>query len=310
MEWLDLKRISALLMEAGANGAQVEEIGQSSQQRPLYSVTIGDKNPDYTITALAGMHASEVVGSLALLELISQLVSEVPHRVRYHFVPVADPDFLAQNTEQLSKPVTLAKLLSLQFVRDLEGNFNSNSYLECQAIRGWLEKLPRIDAFFSLHTAHCVAPGLFFYVAGSSVECIASVAAQITAQRPSQIPLLKYDPTAVSHSPLFPGFFKIPTAAQMNFSDGLNRSQTSIEFVARKFNPYFIGVSEMPLGICTALRNSSLEEIERFNQKIAHTALVDLPYKEIDLQTQIDLLIAFVQAPIRYLLQMPKATSR
>lgn len=152
MEWLDLKRLNALLMEAKVHGAEVKELGRSGQERPLYGVTVGDKNPDYTIVALAGMHANEVVGSLALVELISQLVTELPHRLQYHFVPVADPDLLAQNLEQLCEPITLPKLLSLQAIRDLEGNFTSNSYPECRAIRQWLEKLPRIDAFFSLHT--------------------------------------------------------------------------------------------------------------------------------------------------------------
>lgn len=302
MNWLALRQLDALLMEAKAHGAHVEEIGRSAQQRPLYAVTIGDKNPDFTVVALAGMHASEVVGPLALVDLISKLVHEVPNYLRYHFIPVADPDFLAQNMDLLSEPVTLPKLLNLQFIRDLEGDFTSDSYSECQAIRQWLECLPHIDAYFSLHTAHCVAPGLFFYVAGKSSDCIASVATRIAAYRPSQIPLLERDPTGLTQEALFPGFFTIPTVAEQNFYDGRNRSGTSLEFVTEKFQPHFIGVSEMPLGVCPALGKASLSEIGRFNKELAHCGKVDLPYEELTLQTQIELLQAFVQAPAQYLL--------
>lgn len=299
MEWTDLKRLDELLLDEGAS---IEKIGDSGDNRPLYGVTVGDKSAHWVIVAIAGMHATEVVAPLALVDLINQLVRKPPERVRYHFVPIADPDLLAQNAEQLYEPITLPKLLNLKSVRDLEGNFTSNRYPECRAIRQWLEKLPRIDAFFSLHTAP-VSPGLFFYVAGSSRDCIASVADRLAACCPSLIPLLKSDPTGVSQQAVFPGFFPIPTAAQMNSYDQRDRSGTSIEFVARKFQPSFIGVSEMPLGVCTALHNSPLEEIERFNQELAQTGKANLVYQELPLQTQIDLLHAFVQAPEQYLLR-------
>ena len=303
MEWTDLKRLDELLLETEKRGVSIEKIGYSEGKRPLYGVTIGDKNAHYAIVAIAGMHADEVVAPLALVDLINKLVRKTPEQLRYHFVPIADPDLLAQNAEQLCEPITLSKLLSLKSVRDLEGNFTSNSYPECRAIRQWLEKLPRIDAFFSLHTAHRVAPGLFFYVAGSSSDCIASVADRMAACCPSQIPLLESDPTGVSQQALFPGFFPIPTAAEMNSYDWRDRCGTSIEFVARKFQPSFLGVSEIPLGVCTGLHNAPIEEIERFNKKLAQTAKANLAYQELDLQGQIELLHVFVQAPEQYLLK-------
>ncbi len=169
MKWNDLKRLEALLLKTEEQGATIREIGRSGQQQPIYSVSVGDKNPDRTIVAIARMHATEVAGQLALVDLISKLNGENTKRLRYHFVPVADPDFLAKNVRQLSEPITLPKLLSLKSIRDLEGHFTSNRYPECQIVRQWLETFPRIDAFFSLHTAP-VAPGLFFYVAGKSKD--------------------------------------------------------------------------------------------------------------------------------------------
>ena len=225
MKWNDLKRLEALLLKTEKQGAIIKEIGKSGQQQPIYSVTVGDKNADLTIIAIAGMHASEVIGQLALVDLISKLNSENTQRLQYHFVPVADPDLLAKNVKQLSEPITLSKLLSLKAVRDLEGHFTSNRYPECEAIRQWLKTFPRIDAFFSLHAAP-VAPGLFFYVAGKSRDCIESVANRIaTICQPLQITLLEKDPTGDSQEVLFPGFFTIPTAGELNSRDHRDRSQ-------------------------------------------------------------------------------------
>jgi hypothetical protein len=302
MEWRDLKQLEALLLETQSHGAQIEEIGRSGQQQPLYSVTIGDKNPDVRVVAIAGMHASEVIGPLALVDLIQKLVQQPLPRLQYHFVPLADPDLFLQNTEQLSEPITLAQLLQLPFIRDLEGHFTADDYPECKAMRQWLERLPQIDAFFSLHAAP-VAPGLFFYVSGTSSDCIASVAEHIAgACLPWEIPLLEEDPTNLSQASLFPGFLAMPTAAEMNGQDQRERSGTSIEFVTRRFQPSFLGVCEMPLGVSTALHQAALEEIEEFNQALSSNSAVDLPYRELDVSTQITLAQTFIQAAAHYLL--------
>jgi predicted deacylase len=77
MKWNDLKQLEALLLKTEKYGATIKEIGNSGQQQPLYSVSIGDKNPEYTIVAIAGMHADEVIGPLALIDLISKLNSAI-----------------------------------------------------------------------------------------------------------------------------------------------------------------------------------------------------------------------------------------
>lgn len=248
------------------------------------------------------MHASEVIGPLALVDLIRKLVQQPLPRLQYHFVPLADPDLFLQNTEQLSEPITLSQLLQLPFIRDLEGHFTADDYPECKAIRQWLERLPQIDAFFSLHAAP-VAPGLFFYVSGTSSDCIAFVADQIAdACRPWEIPLLEQDPTNLSQTSLFPGFLAMPTAADMNGQDQRERSGTSIEFITRRFQPSFLGVCEMPLGVCTALHQAPLQEIEKFNQALSSNSAVDLPYRELDVSTQIALVQTLVQTVAHYLL--------
>ncbi|MDJ0634087.1 MAG: M14 family zinc carboxypeptidase [Xenococcaceae cyanobacterium MO_188.B29] len=314
MKWNDLKQLEALLLKTEKHGAIIKEIGRSGQQQPIYSVTVGDKNPnraarsgaDRIIVAIAGMHASEVIGQLALVDLISKLNSANTKRLQYHFVPVADRDLLAENVQQLSEPITLPKLLSLKSVRDLEGYFIANCYPECEAIRQWLETFPRIDTFFSLHAAP-VAPGLFFYVAGKSNDCIAFVADRIaTICQPLKIPLLEFDPTGDSQKALFPGFFTIPTAVELNSRDDRDRSGTSIEFVAKKFQPTFIGVSEIPLGICRGLHNAPIEKIESFNKQLAQNAKINLPYQELDLSTQIELIQEFVLASGKYQLKQDR----
>ena len=314
MKWNDLKQLEALLLKTEKKGAIIKEIGKSGQQQPIYSVSVGDKNPDRAarsgadpvIVAIAGMHASEVIGQLALVDLISKLNSENTQRLQYHFVPVADPDLLAENVQQLSQPITLPKLLSLKSIHDLEGYFTSNRYPECKAIRQWLETFPRIDAFFSLHAAP-VAPGLFFYVAGKSNDCIAFVADRIAnICQLSQIPLLEKDLTRESQKVLFPGFFTIPTAGELNSRDNRDRSGTSIEFVTKKFQPNFIGVSEIPLSICKGLHNAPIEKIESFNKQLAQNAKVNLPYQELDLSTQIELIHEFVLASGKYLLKQDR----
>ena len=46
MKWNDLKQLEALLLKTEKQGTIIKEIGKSGQQKPIYSVTVGDKNPD------------------------------------------------------------------------------------------------------------------------------------------------------------------------------------------------------------------------------------------------------------------------
>ncbi|MDJ0715457.1 MAG: hypothetical protein QNJ54_14725 [Prochloraceae cyanobacterium] len=75
---------------------------------------------------------------------------------------------------------------------------------------------------------------------GKSEDCIASVADRLaTTCKPSQISLLESNPTGDSQKALFPGFFPIPTAVEMNSRDNRDRCGTSIEFV-RAYAKYLL----------------------------------------------------------------------
>ncbi|MBE9079954.1 hypothetical protein IQ241_22135 [Romeria aff. gracilis LEGE 07310] len=213
IEWTDIKQLDRLVLETEALGTQVEVIGLSGEDRPLYGVTVGDSTATRTIAVIAGCHAGEIIGPLSALSLLRQLASQSTPGVQFKVVPAVDPDFLYRNAEALSTNPTLQNLLSdeAQQSRDLEGYFTTDTYPECIAVRKWLRRNDRIDAYFSLHSSALIAPGLFFYLgSGSEPNCTDHVAHQLTAAVPEYIPLLSSDPTGDALAVLSPGLFEIP----------------------------------------------------------------------------------------------------
>ncbi|MBE9115425.1 hypothetical protein IQ249_05875 [Lusitaniella coriacea LEGE 07157] len=286
MEWVDLKQLDTLIQQTKVLGADVEEIGVSGEGRSIYAVTVGDKQATRTVAIIAGFHAAEVIAPLAAIYMLQALVNNPPPTVRFCIVPVADPDFVSRNASELPTNVTLQALLNLNHQRDLEGYFTTNTYPECIAIRQWLEHFDRIDAYFSLHSAHCISPGLFFYVSSTSNSGWASkVASQVTATAPDWISLLSQDPTGLSKKALSPGFFEleIPEREQLNTS----HPGSSLTFVVHRFQPQYVGVSEMPLAVCPALAEASLAEIDQCNRDFKQTGRTSYSFQEIDLDTQL-----------------------
>jgi hypothetical protein len=168
----------------------------------------------------------------------------------------------------------------------LEGHFTTDIYPECVAIRQWLERFDKIDSYFSLHSAHCISPGLFFYISSTSNSLWVSQAASlVTAAKPDWIPLLVQDPTGLSQKVLFPGFFEL----EMPKDKALNASspKSSLAFVTCRFQPQYVGVSEMPLAICPALTGASLAEIDQCNRDFKQTGHANCSFQEIDLNTQL-----------------------
>ena len=293
MEWVDLKRLHTFIQQAEALGATVEEIGVSGEGRSIYAITVGVEQASPTVVIVAGCHGTEVIGPMAALSMLQTLVENPPSTVRICMVPVADPDCISQNARALSTNVTLQALLNLNHSRDLEGYFTTDTYPECVAIRQWLEQLDRIDAYFSLHSAHCISPGLFFYVSSASnMNWVTHVARQVNAITPDWIPLLSQDPTGLSQKNLAPGFFELalPQSGQLNTS----APGSSLIFVTHRFQPQYVGVSEMPLAICTDLPEDSLTEIDQCNRDVKQTGQTHYSFQEINLESQLHIMRSWI----------------
>lgn len=303
LKWTDLMRLDSLILETEVLGAQIEEIGVSGEGRSLYGVTVGDKTAARTIVIIAGCHATEIIGPLAAVSMLQTLVQEPMAGVKFRVVPIVDPDFLYQNAEVLPTNATLRDLLTVgaNRCRDLEGNFTADTYPECIAVRRWIQRASRIDAYFSLHSAGLISPGLFFYVgSGSNPHCIHHVASRVATATPDDVPLLSYDPTGETQTVLFPGFLEIPIP-DVNALN-LHEPSNSLTFVAHHFQPQFIGVSEMPVAICSALSKVPLSDIDQCNRDFRLTGHIDHPFQDISLETQLLIMRTWIESVAQYLL--------
>ena len=295
MEWNDLTRLDSVILETKALGACVEEIGISAEGRTLYGITVGEQTDVPTVVIVAGFHADEVVGPLAAMSVLQSLLKQPVSHIRLRVVPVADPDFLNQNASKLPTAVTLRDLLNLNHCRDLEGSFTADLYPECIAIRRWIQGFHRVDAYFSLHSAGLISPGLFFYIGdGANPGCVEQVVTSVSTAVSDYIPLLSHDPTGLSQTALSPGFFTL-TIADIQVSPG-----SSLSFISHHFQPQFVGVSEMPLAVCPDLANASLAEIDQYNRRFKQTGESTCPFQEISLESQLSILKTWMMAVIRY----------
>jgi hypothetical protein len=295
MEWGDLKQLEILIQQTKALGANVEEIGVSGEGRSIYGVKVGNDRATRTIAIVAGLHADETIGPLTALSILQTLASDPPPTVQFYIVPVADPDFVDRNANELTETVTLQALLNLNHQRDLEGNFTTDAYPECVAIRRWLDSLNRVDAYFSLHSAHCISPGLFFYVSNTSnLGWVSQVASQVATTTPDWIRLLSCDPTGLAKKAVAPGFFEleIPDLDRLNTTN----PGSSLAFVTHRFRPQYVGVSEMPLAVCPALATASLTQIEQCNRDFKQTGSTSYSCQEIDLATQISMMTSWIRS--------------
>lgn len=300
MEWMDLKRLDGLILETEALGAQIEEIGVSGEGRSLYGITAGDQTAARTVVIIAGCHANEIVGPLAAVSMLQSILKRPIPGIKFRIVPTVDPDSLYRNAEELPINTTLRHLLSVKHNRDLEGHFTTDTYPECVAVRHWIQQVDRIDAYFSLHSAGVISPGLFFYVgSGASPHCVDYVASRVAVALPDYIPLLPYDPTGETQTVLSPGFLEIPIP---NVSEpNMKEPQNSLTFVAHHFQPQLMGVSEMPLAVCPALSNVPLSKIDQCNREFRQIGHIDHPLQEIGLDTQLLIMRTFIKSVAQWL---------
>ncbi|MGB6296917.1 MAG: M14 family zinc carboxypeptidase [Rivularia sp. (in: cyanobacteria)] len=300
MEWVDLKQLDTLIEQTKALGAYVEEIGVSGEGRTIYGVSVGNEQATRTVVIVAGLHAAEIIAPLTAVSILQTLVYNSPPAVRFCIVPVADPDFVSRNANELPTTVTLQALLNLNHQRDLEGHFTTDAYPECIAIRRWIEQIDRVDAYFSLHSAHCISPGLFFYVGSTSnSEWVSQVASRVATTTPDWISLLPQDPTGLSKKLLSSGFFELEIPEREKLSS--THPVSSLAFVTHLFQPQYVGVSEMPLAVCPALADASLTKIDQCNRDFKEKGYTDYSFQEIDLDTQLRIMKNWILSVIEHI---------
>lgn len=300
MEWVDLKQLDTLIEQTKALGAYVEEIGVSGEGRTIYGVSVGNEQATRTVVIVAGLHAAEIIAPLTAVSMLQTLVYNSPPAVRFCIVPVADPDFVSRNASELPATVTLQALLNLNHQRDLEGHFTTDAYSECIAIRRWIEQIDRVDAYFSLHSAHCISPGLFFYVGSTSnSEWVSQVASRVATTTPDWISLLPQDPTGLSKKLLSSGFFELEIPEREKLSG--THPGSSLAFVTHLFQPQYVGVSEMPLAVCPALADASLTKIDQCNRDFKEKGYTNYSFQEIDLDTQLRIMKNWILSVIEHI---------
>ncbi|MBE9098684.1 M14 family zinc carboxypeptidase [Vacuolonema iberomarrocanum] len=309
MEWADLKQLDRLIQKTQDLGACVEEIGVSGEGRSLYGVTVGGTQATPTVVIVAGCHADEVIGPLTAIFMLQTLLRDERLSVKVCVVPVADPDFVFRNATDLPATVTLQALLKLKHQRDLEGHFTADTYPECVAIRRWIEQLERVDAYVSLHSAHCISPGLFFYVGSpSNLGWVRQVADRVATATPDWIPLLPDDPTGLSQTTLSPGFFELGIPAYTDLS--ASHPGSSLAFVAHCFQPQYLGASEIPLAVCSELAQASLAEIDQCNREVRQQGHTSYSFQEIDLDTQLRIMETWIGSVINQMAAIAQPDSR
>lgn len=300
MKWVDLKQLDTLIEQTKALGAYVEEIGVSGEGRTIYGVSVGNEQATRTVVIVAGLHAAEIIAPLTAVSILQTLVYNSPPAVRFCIVPVADPDFVSRNASELPATVTLQALLNLNHQRDLEGHFTTDAYPECIAIRRWIEQIDRVDAYFSLHSAHCISPGLFFYVGSTSnSEWVSQVASRVATTTPDWISLLPQDPTGLSKKALSSGFFELEIPEREKLSG--THPGSSLAFVTHLFQPQYVGVSEMPLAVCPALADASLTKIDQCNRDFKQRGYTNYSFQEIDLDTQLRIMKNWILSVIEHI---------
>lgn len=109
-----------------ASGGSESRVGDSVEGRPLWRFDLGARDPGAPSVLLTGLiHGNEVVGSLALLEVIARLrrsgeLSREPRRLVV--MPVANPDGFAATMERLRRGLAFGRRRNANGV-DLNRNF-------------------------------------------------------------------------------------------------------------------------------------------------------------------------------------------
>jgi hypothetical protein len=300
MNYRDIKQAYAIIDTLAHKGASVTAIGMSDEHLPIHSIVLGRNTAPHTLLLIAGLHANEIVGTLAALEFLQQFIAKPHNDTRIACIPIADPISLIRNTNLLPEEPNLRDVLKLRIFRDLEGEFTSNNHIECVHIRNWLEHIEQVDAYVSLHTAHRIAPGLFFYISDTSDQNLTQyITKQFKSRIPENILLASHDPTGMTQEVLAEGFFEIPLTQLL--LHGEQDFGASLGYIHQQFRPRFIAATETPLGINQGLTGTSIDYIEQYNRNYADKGIIEQPFQEIRANAQIDIMTTFIWSTVQSL---------
>jgi carboxypeptidase T len=105
---------------AADTGGRAERLGASAEGRPLVAWQWGPRDrPAVLLTAL--MHGSELIGGLALLAVVQDLL-QTPERLNLVVLPCVNPDAVAYNLERLQRGLRTGRRGNARGV-DLNRNF-------------------------------------------------------------------------------------------------------------------------------------------------------------------------------------------
>lgn len=103
----------------------------------------------------------------------------------------------------------------------------------------------------------------------------------------------------MSKNALAPGFFELEITDRPKLTASYPAS--SLAFVTDRFQPQYVGVSEMPLAVCSSLAFASLNEIEQCNRDFKQTGDTNHSIREIDLAIQLHIMESWIWSVINHL---------
>jgi predicted deacylase len=107
IEYLGLADFESRWRDLAARaGGRETEIGRSVEDRPLWRFDFGSRDPRAPAVLLTALiHGVEVIGSVALMDVVARLVADggLPEGARFVVLPIVNPDAFAANMDRLSR---------------------------------------------------------------------------------------------------------------------------------------------------------------------------------------------------------------
>lgn len=118
---------------------ELSSIGTSLEGRELLLAVVGDEDAEYEVLIQGGIHGREYVGAYLTMCQLEQLLERgVPEDVRYHFIPVSNPDGLG-----ISRTGTLGQAQREIYLSELAAGLTDLT--EAEYARQWKSNAAGVD---------------------------------------------------------------------------------------------------------------------------------------------------------------------
>jgi hypothetical protein len=157
---------------------QSYHIGSSGRDQEIYAIQVG--TGDRHVLATACAHADEPTGTLAVLKLVNELAkdehADLRRQITFHCLPMLDPDGVSRNWGWMTDPISLKNLCRFSYrgidpAEDLEHclplSIEQDLRPEARAFKEYIDSLPRLDSYVTLHNLHLAGGPLFAVTAGN-----------------------------------------------------------------------------------------------------------------------------------------------